>query len=332
MIQTRAAKYNAFVSGLCSQPHKLMKPAMSTPAPRLAALSGYALAFAGSFLFATKGIFIKLAYEYDIDAVTLLTLRLLLAAPFFVVIGLITRYRQRHLAPLPLSLYLKAAAVGALGYWFASYTDFEGLVHLTPQFERLILFTYPLFVILLGAAFFGHRIRPLSLSAFAISYAGLAFVFVHDLQMRGEGIITGASWVMVSSVAFALYLLLAKPVIARMGPSLFTSVAMIGASLATFAHFGVTHELRLPEFTPELFWLCMGLAIGATVLPGYLINFALARISSQANAVIGFINPVITLALSGLILREHITLADMIGTLMVVTGVALYTWLDQRRA
>jgi len=303
----------------------------ASPAPRLNQLSGYALAFAGSFLFATKGIFIKLAYDYDVDAITLLMLRLLMATPFFVIIGLITRYRQRHLAPLPLSLYLKALLVGALGYWVASYTDFEGLVYLTPQFERLILFTYPLFVILLGALFFGHRIRPLSLSAFGISYAGLAFVFVHDLQARGDNIVTGALWVMLSSVTFALYLLLARPVIKRMGPSLFTSVAMVGAALATFGHFGATHELHLPAFTPELFWLCLGLAIGATVLPGYLINFALARISSQANAVIGFINPVITLALSGLILREHITVADIIGTLMVVTGVALYTWLDQRQ-
>ncbi|WP_140984837.1 DMT family transporter [Asticcacaulis tiandongensis] len=307
-----------------------MSTSASNSGNRLNLLIGYALAFAGSFLFATKGIFIKLAYDYNIDAITLLTIRLLMATPFFVIVGLITRYQQRHLDPLPLSLYVKALFVGVLGYWFASYTDFEGLVHLTPQFERLILFTYPLFVILLGAMFFGHKIKPLALSAFGISYAGLAYVLVHDLQVRGDTIVTGAIWVTISSVAFALYLLLAKPVIKRMGPSLFTSVAMIGAALATFVHFGVTHELKLPAFTPELFWLCLGLAIGATVLPGYLINFALARISSQANAVIGFINPVITLALSGLILREYITLADLIGTAMVLTGVALYTWLDQR--
>ena len=46
-----------------------------------------------------------------------------------------------------------------LGYWFASYTDFLGLVYISAQFERLILFTYPAFVVLFGALFFGQPMR-----------------------------------------------------------------------------------------------------------------------------------------------------------------------------
>ena len=48
-----------------------------------------------------------------------------------------------------------------LGYWFASYTDFAGLQYISAQFERLILFTYPLFVVVLGAAsLFGISLTP----------------------------------------------------------------------------------------------------------------------------------------------------------------------------
>ncbi|MFT3997478.1 MAG: DMT family transporter [Asticcacaulis sp.] len=298
----------------------------------LSRLSGYGLAFAGAFLFATKGIFIKLAYEYGVDATTLLTLRLLIATPFFVGVGLITYFRRADKTPLPAELYQKALAVGVLGYWFASYTDFEGLVYLSPQFERLILFTYPLFVILLGAWLLRQPLKLFTLPAFAIAYAGLALVFVSDLREGAGATATGAAWVMASSVAFALYLLLAKPLIARMGASLFTSVAMIGAAMATFLHFGVTHPLSAIPSEPGLWSLSIGLAIGATVLPGYLVSFALARISSQANAVIGFINPVITMGLSMLILKERISLPELIGTALVLGGVGLYTWLDQRAA
>ncbi|WAC48780.1 DMT family transporter [Asticcacaulis sp. SL142] len=292
---------------------------------------GYGLALLGSFLFATKGIYIKLAYVYDVDATTLLALRLLMATPFFLLVGLITWWKHRATIDIPRQTYVQAIAVGVLGYWFASYTDFEGLVHLTPQFERLILFTYPLFVILLGALFFGHKIKPWALSAFAISYAGLGLVFITDMHTKGGNITAGALWVTASSVAFALYLLLAKPVIKKMGPSLFTSWAMTGAAIASFIHFGVTHKVSDIALSAPLLWLCLGLAIGATVLPSYLINFALSRISSQANAVIGFINPVITLILSGLILREVITASDIAGTALVLLGVGLYSWLDQRK-
>ena len=99
---------------------------------------------------------------------------------------------------------------------------------------------------------------------------------------------------MVSSLAFAMYLLLAKPMIRRLGPSMFTSFAMIGAAIATFIQFALIHRLGDFHMSPALWGLGLGLAIGATVMPSYLTNFALSLISSQANAVISFINPVFT--------------------------------------
>ncbi len=299
---------------------------------------GYVLAALGAFLFASKGIWIKLAYHYQTDASSLLTLRLALATPFFVVGGLLTWWRARGTpSALPAIdadpwLYLKAMGVGVLGYWVASYTDFASLETLSPQFERMILFTYPLFVILFGAAFFGQAVRVSGLWTFAIAYAGLALVFVTDLRAHGSAVAVGALWCTVSSFAFALYLLLARPMIRRMGPSMFTSFAMTGAAIATFVQFAFVHRLSDFHMSPALWQLGLGLAIGATVLPSYLTNFALNLISSQANAVISFINPVFTLALSGLLLKEKITAADIAGTFLVIIGVGLYTVLDQRQA
>lgn len=303
----------------------------------LATWGGYIMAALGAFLFASKAIWIKLAYAYDIDASTLLSLRLLLATPFFVLGGVLTWLRNRRMGlegPPAVrtrpDIYAKALAVGALGYWFASYTDFESLTTLSPEFERLIIFTYPLFVILFGAIFFGQPLRLNALWTFAIAYAGIGLIFVTDLRAHGSAIVAGTLWCMASSVSFALYLLLAKPLIARLGPSLFTSWAMCGAAIATFAHFLLTHSISQVHLSAPLMWLVLGLAIGATVGPSYLTNFALSRISSQANAVISFINPAFTLAMSIVILRQPATVSDIAGTLLVVTGVGLYTWLDQR--
>ncbi|MDI7774362.1 DMT family transporter [Asticcacaulis sp. EMRT-3] len=301
--------------------------------------TGYALAFVGSFLFATKGIWIKLAYRYGIDASALLSLRLSIAMPFYLLIGLMTWWRARRKGqdalPSPLrrpGLYLQAMAVGALGYWLASYTDFVSLTTLSPQFERLILFTYPLFVILFGALFFGQPLRLKAIWAFAIAYVGLALVFLTDLKTSGSVIAVGVLWCSVSSIAFALYLLLAKPLIRRLGPSLFTSWAMSGAAVVTVSQFFILHHKGGVHLSPPLLYLSLGLAVTATVMPSYLINFALSRISSQANAVIGFVNPVFTLIMSALILTIPVTAADLVGTLLVLAGVGLYLWLDQRAA
>ncbi|MGN6423061.1 MAG: DMT family transporter [Asticcacaulis sp.] len=300
--------------------------------------TGYALAFFGSFLFATKGIWIKLAYRYGIDASGLLSLRLGIAMPFYIGIGIATWLRAKKAGKSDLppvlsrpGLYLQAMLVGALGYFVASYTDFVSLKSLSPQFERLILFTYPLFVILFGAAFFGQPLRLKSIWTFLIAYAGLALVFLTDLKTGGSAIAVGALWCGASSVSFALYLLLAKPMIRRLGPSLFTSWAMCGAGLVTLIQFFVLHPhgLGVPLSMPLLL-LSLGLSLTATVAPSYLISFALSRISSQANAVIGFVNPVFTLIMSVAILAIPVTASDISGTALVLLGVGLYVWLDSR--
>ncbi|OYW81956.1 MAG: hypothetical protein B7Z26_04230, partial [Asticcacaulis sp. 32-58-5] len=102
-------------------------PIITTTKPNaLMTWGGYGLALLGSFLFATKGIYIKLAYDYNVDATTLLALRLLMATPFFLIVGLITWWTHRATINISRKTYMHAVVVGILGYWFASYTDFEG--------------------------------------------------------------------------------------------------------------------------------------------------------------------------------------------------------------
>jgi drug/metabolite transporter (DMT)-like permease len=76
--------------------------------------------------------------------------------------------------------------------------------------------------------------------------------------------------------------------------------------------------------------VALAVAVIATVLPTYLMNMALSRISAAANSVIGTLSPVITLVLAALVLGEVITLADVVGTILVLAGVGLFTVLDRR--
>jgi drug/metabolite transporter (DMT)-like permease len=168
---------------------------------------GYLFGAVGSLLFSTKAVAIKLAYVETVDAETLLALRMGMALPIYVAIGLLAvRDRQRRGVELPgRRLVAKAALAGLLGYWFASYTDFLGLVYISAQFERLILFTYPLFVVVLGAMFFGHRVEGRALAAIGVSYAGLALIFTENFSFGGQDVTIGATLVLTAAIAFALY-------------------------------------------------------------------------------------------------------------------------------
>lgn len=291
---------------------------------------GYGFAALGAVLFAAKGILIKLTFAEGVDTLTLLALRMGLSVPIYIAVGFIAYAGERQKA-VPMPAYGKALLIGMIGYWFSSYADFKGLETLTPQFERLILFTYPLFVLLLGAVLFHMPLRWKSLVAFGVAYLGLAVVFLADFETGGGDIVVGALWVLGAAVSFALYQLLAGGSIAILGAPLFTSVAMTGAAIVVLLQFLVTHPLSALVVSGRAFALAVTLALGATVLPSFLMSAALSRISAAANSTIGTLSPVVTLFLAVLILNEPLRGVDLLGTALVVGGVGLFTAVDRRR-
>jgi len=287
---------------------------------------GYLFAAAGALLFSTKAIAIKLVYVEAVDAETLLALRMALAAPIYIFIAaLAIRDRKRRSEALPsIPVAIKAALIGILGYWFASYTDFLGLEYISASFERLILFTYPFFVVVFGALFFGQPINIRVLLAIGLSYIGLALIFYEKLTIDAADTVTGACLVLAAAIAFAFYQLFAKGQIRIVGPRLFTCIAMGGAAIGAFIQFFLTHPARDLIVSSRVFYLSVFLAIGATVLPSFFINAALHRVSAQANATIGTLSPVATILLAVLILGEQLSLTDTLGTAMVLAGVGWF--------
>jgi len=294
---------------------------------------GYWFVAAGAALFSTKAIFIKLAYQDDVNAALMLAYRMIFAIPFFVVAGL-WAWRQKQLRgetlPDRMTL-LKAIGTGCIGYYLSSYTDFKGLEYISAQLERLVLFTYPIFVMLIGAAVWKQKLTSHGLLGAFISYLGLAIVFGMDLPEGGSNVIIGTVLVLICALLFAIYQLLAKQFITVMGSVLFTSVALTASGVACVLHQAIVSG---GDFTATswFIWMSFGTAIFATVIPSFLINAGMARTNAQVVAMISTISPLVTIGLAVSILGEPFTLADAIGSGMVLAGVGYFTWADSRKS
>jgi drug/metabolite transporter (DMT)-like permease len=294
-------------------------------------MAGYLLTALGSALFSTKAIFIKLAFRDEVNASLMLAWRMIFSVPFFVAVGIWVLWMRRQQAqplPAPRQLWL-AALVGALGYGLSAYLDFKGLEFISAQLERLVLFTYPLFVMFLGTLWFGHAITRDGIIACVITYLGLAIVFGIDLPSGGWNTVIGTALVLGCAVTFATNQLMAKGLIGLLGTALFTTISMIaGACSAILIHIVIDGDFGASS---HFLWMSVGCAIFATVLPIFCINGGLARISAQAVAMISTLSPLVTIALAVWILGEPFTPADAIGSVLVLAGVGYYTWADSRR-
>ena len=282
-----------------------------------------------------KGILVKLAYggASDVDAITLMTLRMAFSMPFYVVIGALgwKARMARGEPPFPRSLLVKAVLVGLLGFYFSSYLDFAGLQYLSAPLERLILMTYPVFVALLGAAFFGARLTKGS--ALAISYSGIVFIFATGATAKGDNALLGAALIFGASFTYALYNLWARPLVTRIGAGIFTSITALAACVGVLLHFMAERSLLdLTAVPKRAVLLAAVMAVTSTVLPSFMLTAALNRVGAQAVSMLGTISPVSTIILAMIILGEPFTAADATGTALVIAGIAIFTYQDARRA
>jgi drug/metabolite transporter (DMT)-like permease len=295
---------------------------------------GYVLTGLGAALFSSKAIFIKLAYLEKSDAALMLALRMMMALPFFLAVGLYALHLHRRAGrPYPgWRMVAFAALNGFLGYYVAAYLDFAGLTFITAQLERLVLFTYPVFVMFLGWLFFKGRITMHGIIGAAIAYGGLALIFSKGVSFDGWNAAIGSLLVMGAALTFALYQLLAKNLIHALGSTLFTAIALSAAGIASMVHYAIASHGIGPAVSWNYIGLVAGCALFATVLPSFLVNAGLARISPQASAMISTTSPLVTIVLAVIFLGEVFTFIDAIGTALILVGVGFYAWSDARAA
>ena len=297
--------------------------AMPAPAQRLDA-TGTLFALLAAVGFSFKAILVKLAYAWHaVDAITLLALRMLFALPFFAALAWYGGDRP----PLAARDWLQLAWLGLTGYYLASILDFWGLAYINAGLERLILFTYPTLVVVIGAWLGRRRVARREHAALALSYAGIALAFANDLHLAHDraALAIGGALVFGSAVAYALYLLASGGAIARLGARRTAAYAMLISTLFVLLHFAASQPLPALRQPMSIYGLALAMALLSTVLPSLLLAEAIKRIGAGRVALIGSTGPIITIYLGVLLLGEPATPIQLLGAGLVLGGVLLVT-------
>jgi drug/metabolite transporter (DMT)-like permease len=259
-----------------------------------------------------------------VDSLTLLTLRMVFSAPLFFALAWWVGSRES----IPISSVDKRwiALLGLVGYYLSSYFDFLGLQYITAALERLVLFLYPTFVLLLAAAFFKRRITSRDVAALALSYVGILFVFINDLTTQQGNVVVGSAWVTLSALLYASYLLWSGPLVQRVGSLRFACYAGLVSCVGVLVHFVIASEPGLLfSQPPAVYWLALLMAAVSTVMPIALTSEGIRRIGASHASVIGSVGPVATIFLGLIFLGEAVTVVQLLGAALVMAGVLTMT-------
>lgn len=274
----------------------------------------------GILMFSTKAVFVKLAYRYEVDPVTILLFRMLFALPVYLLVAFGLPGNSSRMTS---GNYWQILYLGIVGYYLASFFDFVGLQYITASLERLILFIYPTLVVLISAVAYKKPIKKKYWLAIAITYFGIAIIFLPDVATSSSSdILKGAFFIFLSAFTYALFIAGSGDLIPKIGSDRFTSWVMSVSCVFVIAHYLFLYQFEWPELPLQVYGIGVVLAIFCTVIPSFLISRAINGLGASSFAILGSLGPVSTIVLAILILGEQITWYQLAGAVIVIGGVS----------
>ena len=291
--------------------------------------TGMAIALIATLCYSFKPIIIKLIYLHEIGSADILAWRVIISLPIYLIVGFVlwnkarqNRRRDEFISGSKLWV-LHTIVLGALGFYVAALLDLIGLQYISSQLARLILFTYPTLVAVLGWIIFRQKVSSSVAVALVLSYIGVGFIFAYDFRHLGDQVLFGSILMFLSVLAFSLYVLLSKKIIDQVGGISFTVVAMLSSGLCILIHFLLSNQSFTGlNISTEAFILIVIMTIVTTVIPSFLIAEAIALIGPQRTAIAGTVGPAMTSVAAVLVLNEAFGISQIAGIVLVVAAIS----------
>ena len=272
----------------------------------------------------TKSIWTKLIYLDSLDPVFVLACRAILSLPFFLIP--IIRFDW---CIVNKKKFAKYAFIGSILYLISSIADFVGLLYISASLERAILFTFPIYVLLLSSDL--KRLTAYQVMLIIFTVLGLAVMFNPTLNNDINDIVIGGLLVFVSAVFWAIFIIYSKKVVTNISPVIFTSSYMCITTifLLCILLFNTINYYSLMLIKHDTIIYLALLAILCSIIPSYLLSYGLKRISASSASIISSIGPIVTLALDVLILNHKLSINEIIGVIIVIICVSCLTRINK---
>lgn len=287
--------------------------------------TGVWMAAAGAVLFSAKAVVAKFIYREGADALELMALRMLLAAPVFIAVAAWHGARTLQGQRLGWRDWGWIGGLGLLGYYLSSLLDFYGLMYIPAALERLILFMTPTLVLLLGALLLRKPLTAAQLKLSLIAWAGLLLVYAENLRLGGDGLYLGASLVLAAALCYSLYLLYCGEWVQRLGSLRLVAWVMLVSTALVLIHFLTLRSAAdLLALSPAVWGWSLVNAVFCTVLPVFLTMAAVARIGAARTAQLSVLGPIALMFAGPLLLDEVPTLLQWVGTAITLAALGYY--------
>lgn len=278
------------------------------------------LIFLAGSLWGSMGLFVRKLSTVSLSSMDMITIGKGLAVICF---GLYMLIFDRSLFKIKLKDLWCFLGTGILSIFFFSLCYFTTITLTSLSVAAILLYTAPVFVIVLSRIFFKEKLSPNKIIALVLTLTGLVFV---------TGVLSGAEGLSPKTVliglgaglGYALYSIFSHCAIERGYKSVtITFYTFLIATIATvpFANWTIINT-QLIKSAPLLLF-AVAFSIVGTVLPYLFYTAGLKHTENGTASIIASVEPVVATLIGFFVYKENLSVQEIVGVVLVLVGIVV---------
>ena len=285
---------------------------------RTSSAMGSFLIIAAGTLWGTMGIFVRSLGAYGFDSIQISALRLCAAALCFLLLLLARRGRGFRLQLRDLPLFL-GLGVGSVGLMTCCY--FAAIRMMTMSEAAILLYTSPIWVVLMSALFFHEKVTRRKLLALILAFGGCALVSgLGGGELNPLGVLVGVG----SGIAYGLYSILGSVALRRYPPETVSAYTFFIAAIAVLLisrPAELVQKFAAADGLASLILLTLATGAVTAFVPFLIYTIGLNRVQASHAAILATVEPLVATVLGILVYHEQLRTATLLGIACILGAI-----------
>ncbi len=280
---------------------------------------GTVFVISAGVLWGTLGLFVHYFADLGFSSLQIAAMRFMVAALVFSLVITVRGRGEWHIRLRDVPLFL---GLGLVSLTFFTFCYFSSIQMMSMSAAAILLYTSPIWVMLMSAVLFHEKLTKKKLVALACAFAGCVLVSGFDGTVTLTGLLLG----LCSAIGYGLYSIFGTMALKRYSPFTVTTYAFIIAGLATLLLSSPTEIVATAANISSPGWFAFTVVVMGcltAIVPFLLYTLGLQKMEASKAAIFATVEPVVASLLGVLVRGETMTVLACAGCILVLGAVIL---------
>ena len=271
--------------------------------------------FAG-VLWGTISVFLKNLSSSGLSLIQITACRAVFSSFFLFVYFLV---KDKNLLKIKLKDIWMFVGTGVVSLTFFSLCYFSTILESGASIAVILLYTSPIFILLLSAILFKEKITKIKLFALILTFVGCIFVtgIGGENHLSAKGLFIG----LCAGFGYALYSIFSRFALKKYKPLTVTFYTFVFSSISLLPFCNIVEICS--SFSEKSLLFLIGIALICTVLPYIFYTFGLSGLETGKAAILVTVEPLVGSLIGIFVWKENLDMLKLIGIIMIFIAVIL---------